>query len=186
MPHVAQQSVSEGLCSHGSSTCTIGCACSLPDAAFPEPGFKLHSSFKHRSSLNQANRKENQHSVFTTPLNYKNKLKNKINANTSLTSGQQTKRCLDETRGRWGQREGDLERFPPHTPGSFLKLHTRPTRGSRRFSQWWNRCWEGPGCSWLYRRGSNSRKGPTEPTHSSKSMLVGLGRAWLCGLSHLP
>lgn len=69
--------MSRGLCSHGSSTCTISCACSLPDAAFPEPGFKLHSSFKHRSSLNQANRKENQHSVFTTPLelNYKNKLK---------------------------------------------------------------------------------------------------------------
>lgn len=48
--------------------CTICCACSLPDAAFPEPGFKLHSSFKHRSSLNKVNRKENQHSIFTTPL----------------------------------------------------------------------------------------------------------------------
>lgn len=89
-PTLHNNQVSEGLCSRGSSTCTIGCACSLPDAAFPEPGFKLHSSFKHRSSLNQANSKENQHSVFTTSfkLNYKNKLKIKINANTSLTSGQ--------------------------------------------------------------------------------------------------
>lgn len=73
-----------------------------------------------------------------------------------------------------GARRGRSGKVP--TPGSILKVHTRRTPGFRRFSQQWNCSWEGPGCSWLWKRGSGSRKGLKEPAHNSKPMLVGMGR----------